>query len=92
MDDELDAVTDGDADLEQTAAVIGADQHRESVEVEDPYRVAVGVDMSVSGIPCFRALARTTGPTASTYLDDLSLSSATKASGAAPARTTTSRR
>ena len=44
MDDELDSVTDRDSDLEHPSAVIGADQHGESIKVEDSDRVAVGVE------------------------------------------------
>jgi len=44
VDDELDSVTDCDADFKHPAAVIGADQHGESVEVEDSDRVVVGVE------------------------------------------------
>ncbi|MFN7149247.1 MAG: hypothetical protein ACK4V6_07180 [Microthrixaceae bacterium] len=47
MDDELDSVTD----FEHPAAVIGADQHGQSVEVEDTHRVAVGVEHVVVGDP-----------------------------------------
>ncbi len=44
MDDELDAVTNRNSDFEHPAAVIGADQHAESIEVEHSDRVAVGVE------------------------------------------------
>ena len=44
MDDELDSVTDRHSDFEHPAAVVGADQHGESVEVEDADRMAVGVE------------------------------------------------
>ncbi len=51
MDDELDSLTDRDADLEHPAAVIGADQHGETIEVEDSDRVAVGVEHVGIGHP-----------------------------------------
>jgi hypothetical protein len=35
MDDELKSLSDSNADLEHPAAVVGADQHRQLVEVED---------------------------------------------------------
>lgn len=43
MNYELDALGDDEADLEQSTGVVGANQHREVVEVEDADRVAVGV-------------------------------------------------
>lgn len=51
MDDEVDSVTDRDSDFEHPAAVIGADQHGESIEVEDPDRMAVGVEHVSVGDP-----------------------------------------
>ncbi len=51
MDDELDPVTDRYSDFEHPAAVIGADQHGESVEVEDSDRVAVGMEHVGVGDP-----------------------------------------
>lgn len=51
MNDELDSVTDRDSDFEHPAAVISADQHGESVEVEDSDRVAVGVEHVGVGDP-----------------------------------------
>jgi hypothetical protein len=43
MDDELDSVTDRYSDFEHPAAVIGADQHGESIGIEDSDRMAEGV-------------------------------------------------
>lgn len=51
MDDELDSAADRDSDFEHSAAAIGADQHGETVEVEDSNRVAVGVEHVVVGDP-----------------------------------------
>lgn len=51
MDDELDSVTDCNADFDHPAAVIGADQHGESVEVEDADGVAVGMEHFGVGDP-----------------------------------------
>jgi hypothetical protein len=74
MDDEPDSVTDRYSDLEHPAAVVGADQHGESVEVEDPDRVAVGVEHVGVGDPVLSSVARTTGSTSSSYLDRVTLS------------------
>ena len=71
---ELDAVTDRNSDFEHPAAVIGTDQHGESIEVEDSDGVAVGVEHVGVGDPVLRALARTTGSTPSSYLDGVTLS------------------
>lgn len=43
MDDELNALTDRHSDFEHPAAVIGADQYVEPIELDDSNRVAVGV-------------------------------------------------
>ena len=51
MNDELDAVTDRNSDFEHPAAVIGTDQHGESIEVEDSDGVAVGVEHVGVGDP-----------------------------------------
>jgi len=51
MNDELDSVTDRDADFEHPAGDVGADQHGESIEVEDSDWVAVGVEHVGVGDP-----------------------------------------
>jgi len=69
MHGEIDSFTHRYPYFEQPATEVGADQHRQAVEVEDSDGVAKAWSMSSSGIPCFRALARTTGSTATSYLD-----------------------
>lgn len=51
MDDELDAIADRDADLEQTATTIGANQHGEFVQLKHSDRVAVRVEHVGIGDP-----------------------------------------
>lgn len=51
MHDELDSVAHRDTDLEHSAAVIGTDQHRQTVEVEDSDGVSVGVEHVVISDP-----------------------------------------
>ena len=64
MDDELDTLGGGDADLEHAAGGVGTYQHVQVFEVEHSDRVSVGVEsMSSSVIPCLRALAKITGST-----------------------------
>ncbi len=53
MDDELDTFCRRDADLEHPPGLIGADQHDQVVDVEDPDRVALGVEHVVVGDPVF---------------------------------------
>ncbi len=43
MDNELDALTLGDTDLEKPTVRICADQHHKIAKVEHPYWVSVGV-------------------------------------------------
>lgn len=52
MDDELDALVGGDqADLEEPAAGVTADDHRQIVVLEHADGVAIGVDHVVVGDP-----------------------------------------
>ena len=51
MNDELDALSGCDADLEDAAGGVGADEHDQVVEVEDSDRVSVGVEHVVIGDP-----------------------------------------
>lgn len=44
VDDELHAFSCGDSDLDQAPRLVGAEQHDEIVEIEDPDWVAVGVE------------------------------------------------
>jgi hypothetical protein len=63
VDDELDTLGGGDADLEHAAGGVGTYQHVQVVEVEHSDRVSVGVEHVVSAIPCLRVLAKITGST-----------------------------
>ena len=55
-----------DAYLEQVGGGVGADEHREAVvEVVDEDRIVKAWIMSVSGMPCLRALGAMSG--ASTF-------------------------
>lgn len=51
MDDELDAVGGGQADLEFLAVLAGADRHRELIKSEDLYRISVGMEHVVIADP-----------------------------------------
>ncbi|HUU60911.1 MAG TPA: hypothetical protein VMX37_00765 [Acidimicrobiia bacterium] len=42
MHDEVDTFTSGHADSEQTACLVGADEHDEAFDIEHSDRVAVG--------------------------------------------------
>ena len=53
LDEELDAFTDGDSDLQESPGAIGADKQREVVEGEDSDGVAVGVEHVVVADPVF---------------------------------------
>jgi hypothetical protein len=51
MDDELETVGLGQADLKLLAVLAGADQHRELIKDEDSYRISVGMEYVVIADP-----------------------------------------
>lgn len=44
MDDERHTIADNDPDLQKSPSLVRSDEHRETVEVEDPDGVPVGVE------------------------------------------------
>jgi len=85
MDDELDALRVSDADLEQRTRTRRADEHRQVAGLEDPDRVAEGVQHVFIEDPVFRALARIAGSIPSSYLDTRSSASAPSGTSGRPA-------
>lgn len=65
MDDELHAFFCDDSDLGQAPGPVGADQHDETIEIEDSDWVAVGVEHVTVTDPLFAGA----GSVPSTYLD-----------------------
>jgi hypothetical protein len=51
MDDELNTVGGGQADLEFMAVLAGADQHRELINDKDSHRISVGMEHVVIADP-----------------------------------------